>query len=547
MEDLILKRISGLITHHSGIYIRDQDYRLLSEKVWQRAKILGLTSLNDYHDYLLKELEKTIAASKDGGQGAEPGGNRSEWQELYSILTINESYFFRDSNQFKLLTDRLLPDLISRNQAQAESSTALATKPRLRIWSAGCSTGEELYSIAIALTELGFDWDRWDAQLVGTDISMAAIESARRGIYSNWSFRQIPPAIQQKYFDSHHQLYKICDSIQRRVVFRCGNLLNDRVPNPASGLCDLDLIFCRNVFIYLDSHAIGQIIQKFHSALVPQGYLLTGHTELYSQDISQFQTLSFPESVVYKKPLWSEKTTSLGRVEPAQQLSPQQLSPQRLTAQRLEPKRRATATRGNTVHHHGQRLRSHVPHSKPATPNPDSDRNPGLQQALQAAEALLHQRAYASAIQQAQSIYTAHPHCDAARKIAAQAYANSGLYDQAKQLCNQVLSRHPLSVDMHYLLAQIAEDQNDLETTKDHLRKIIYLDASYVKAYLDLASIYELEKQPDKTQKMHSHALSLLGKLPPDAVLDATSTTTIAEWKDYLEKKILARDKSSLG
>ncbi|MGB6014663.1 MAG: tetratricopeptide repeat protein, partial [Nodosilinea sp.] len=289
----------------------------------------------------------------------------------------------------------------------------------------------------------------------------------------------------------------------------------------------------------------------------PKGYLLTGHTELYSQYISHFQTLSFPESVVYKKPLWSAKTASTWERQ-----SIQPLTDQRLPRARLGPKHRATTARATTARattargstargstargstaQHGKRLPSQTARPKSTAPAPNLDPPPGLDQALQSAEGLLQQRAYASAIQQAQDLYTTHPHCDAARKIAAQAYANSGLYDQAKQLCDQVLSRHPLSVDMYYLLAQIAEDQNDLEASKDHLRKIIYLDASYVKAYLDLASIYEREKQPDKTRKMRSYALTLLGKLPPDALLDATSATTIAEWKDYLEKKDLAQNR----
>jgi chemotaxis protein methyltransferase CheR len=492
MEDLILKRIGSLITQHSGICIREQDYRLLSDKLWRRTQALGLASLAHYHDYLVREL-----APYSGGTPSQ-----GEWQSLYSILTVNESYFFRDSNQFRLLSDRLLPDIIQRNRLAAE---ATGTKPRLRLWSAGCSTGEELYSLAIALTELGFAWDQWDTLLVGTDLSPQAIDSARKGIYGNWSFRQIVPTLKHKYFHPHHQLYKISDSIRQRVVFHCGNLLSDDAPGPGS-LSDLDLILCRNVFIYLDSQAIGQIIQRFHRALGSQGYLLTGHTELYSQDTSQFQTLSFPESVVYRKPL----------------------------AEVLAPVRGSIASASTSAP-------IHPPQPRPSRTVPSAaDRGvaQALAKALQDAESLLQQKAYASAIQRATALYAAYPHCDAARKIAAQAYANSGFYTQATQLCHQVIDRQPLSVDMYYLLAQIAEDQNDLETSKEYLRKIIYLDANHVRAYLDLASIYEREKQPEKTQKMHNQALALLADLPPDAVLDSSTTTTVAEWQAYLAKKV---------
>ncbi|MBE9156118.1 tetratricopeptide repeat protein [Nodosilinea sp. LEGE 06152] len=507
MDDLILKRISGLISQHSGIHIRDQDYSSLAEKVWRRANSLHLTSLADYHTYLLNELENGKGSLVGSTVGAV---STSEWQELYSILTINESYFFRDSNQFRLLTERILPDIISRKQAAAGPGA----KPSLRIWSAGCSTGEELYSIAIALDELNFPWDHWDTLLIGTDISKAAVDGACLGLYGNWSFRQMPANLQQKYFHSHRQIHQICDRLRQRVTFQCGNLLSDPCPHPASSLCNIDLIFCRNVFIYLDSQAIGQIIQKFHRALVLQGYLFTGHTELYSQDTSRFKTLSFSESIVYQK-------------QPESRLAPPQ-PVQAATIPALEPQRAIAALKAKSLAQTTPRPEAGVTHQTQVD----------LEKALRQAETLLEQEAYTSAICRAEAIFKAHPRCDAARKIAARAYANTGRHEQAKHLCLQVIRRHPLSVEMHYLLAQIAEDQNDLDGAKVHLRKIIYLDASFVKAYLDLASIYEREKQPDKTQKMRSHALMLLAKLPPEARLDHYSDTTVAQWQHHLTSKI---------
>lgn len=504
MNDPVLRGIGNLVSHHSGIFIRDQDYGAFAEKVGLRVKALGLASLVDYHNCLCKELATGTDALVSGTHHLGQLSPRSEWQELYSILTINESYFFRDSNQLKLLAEQLLPDIISRKLAIAKTPGSATPKPRLRIWSAGCSTGEELYSIAIALDQLKFPWDQWDAQLIGTDISKTAVASARRGLYGSWSFRQVPGQIQRTYFEPHHQLYKICDRLQRQVVFHWGNLLNDPCPNPAIGLDSIDLIICRNVFIYLDSQAIGQIIQKFHGALGPQGYLLTGHAELYGQDTRQFQTLSFPASIVY------QKTSGQGS-----QLSPPKLAPT-ISATPFKPPARPMAAR----------------------PAAFLASNQALDEALQEAETLLRQEAYAKAIQRVEPLLRTHPDCDAAHKITARAQANMGRYDQAKQLCHRLLSRDPLSIDMVYLLAQIAEDQNDLEAAKEHLRKVIYLDSHFVKAYLDLGSIYEREKQTQKAQKMRRQALSLLAKLPPESVLDDHSHTTIAQWQEHLEKKL---------
>ncbi len=536
MDDaLTLRQISHLIATHSGIQVRDQDYKTLSEKLWRRTKALGLSSLQAYHQRLLQELG-TASPSTLTGQG---DGSSSEWQELYAILTINESYFFRDKNQYRLLQDKLLPEIIQRKRLEAE---AQATQPRLRIWSAGCSTGEELYSIAIVLDELALPWHQWDVTLIGTDISKTALDNARKGLYGNWSFRQVPVNIQKNYFHPHHQLFKISDSLRQRVIFQYGNLLQDPFPNQASRLYEIDLILCRNVFIYLDERAISQIIHKFHQALVPNGYLMTGHTELYAQDTTQFYLINFPESIVYQKQVYPPSATILPRPS---SLPPSSSLPSVSSVRsRVSSVPRVPRSRGRSA--------PTAPAAKSASKLPPRPWNPispdlhqGLNQspdstletALKEAEALLKQEAYASAVERAEKIFRAYPHCEGAYRIAAHAYANMGSYEQAKQLCQQALQRQPLNVEIYYLLAQIAEDQNELETTKDYLRKIIYLDHSFVKAYLDLAIIYERERQPEKTQKMRSHALELLTKLPPDMVLDTHSGTTAGQWRAHLQKQ----------
>ena len=506
MDDLILKRISDLIAAHSGLCIRPQDFQLLSDKVWLRAKALGLTTLADYHDYL-KALDPNSCALDSFRARPNLPQPRSEWQELYSILTVNESYFFRDSNQLGLLSDRLLPEIMQRKQAAA----AVGAKPSLRIWSAGCSTGEELYSIAIALDQLNFPWHQWDAQLIGTDISSAAVHSARQGVYSSWSFRQTPTALRQMYFQANRQAYKICDRLQQHVVFQVGNLLQDPCPSLGPGQGGLDLILCRNVFIYLDHQAIGQIVQKFHGALSPQGYLLTGHTELYGQNTSSFQVISFPETVVYQKPPQAALPLAAATITAAQRQSLASPKPSRLA-----PK---------------------------ATPPSLDD---SLTAALEEATAFLQRNDYTSAIRAAKQLYLAHPHCTAARQIAARAYANTGCYSQAKQLCQRVIQDHPLSLDMQYLLAQIAEDENDLETAKEHLRKIIYLDPDFVKAHIDLASIYDRARQPEKAKTTREYALTLLAKLPPNNVLDDHSEATVAQWQAHLKQQVAGGDRQSL-
>jgi chemotaxis protein methyltransferase CheR len=529
MEELILKRISGLIKAHSGIHVREQDYQALSDKVWKRARHLGMNSLAGYYNFLLKELESGIGTTAQANSDLKSLTQPSEWQELYAILTINESYFFRDKNQFKLLAEKLLPEIISKKQAKLNPdklhySEADHPKPSLRIWSAGCSTGEELYSVAILLEEMHFPWQQWDTLLIGTDLSKPALATAQKGIYGGWSFRQVPDEIQQKYFCLYNNLFKIKDSIRHRVRFAYGNLLKDPFPNLQGDLHGMDLILCRNVFIYLDGSAISQIIDKFQATMAVHGVLLTGHTELYGQDVSQFQVLSFPESVVYK-----QRPKSL---QPLLEVPPKPIQPHRYQSKRLLV---GAAKRQVSRPQRSSRLIQMPFIEKPSF---QTNLQNNWQSDLEKTERLLRQEAYVSAIASAEKIFAADPQCDAAVKIAAHAYANIGSYDQAKSLCQRVLKSQPLNVDMYYLLAQIAEEQNELDITKEYLQKIIYLDSSFVKAYLDLASIYEREKQIEKTKTMRTSALSLLNKLPADTILDTHTGITVGELKQYLEAKI---------
>lgn len=525
MDELILKRIAGLITANSGIRIRDQDHSSFAAKLWKRAKLRGITSLQDYHTLLVNELASrpSLEQSQVGLVGAATRRQSSEleWQALFTELTVNESYFFRDQNQFRLLANNILPDLIRRKQHQWEQRGGQgSSKPRLRIWSAGCSTGEELYSIAIVLNELNFPWTQWDTLLIGTDISLAALTTAQQGIYGGWSFRQIEAQIQQKYFHLHHQSLKIRADIRQRVTFQYSNLFTEIFPAPSHLLQEMDLILCRNVFIYFDQAAIAHILHKFHHTLTHQGCLMTGHTELYGQDIHPFQIKNYPESLVYqRRDLAADGTkVTLPSLTGAGSISS---SSGQSTTAALIPHRPVAPV-----------LVAPITADRPGSP---AD-HPTV---LATARDCLDQQNYPEAIRLVNQIATNHPHSFEAWTIAAQAYANIGNYDRAREFCTLALSRQPLSVDLHYLLAQIAEEENQMEQAKDYLRRVIYLEPSAVRAYLDLASIYRCENRPDQVEKMQRLALKTLQILPPNQILDKQTGITVFDLRQHLEKQLM--------
>ncbi len=264
-----------LIAKHTGLEIRERDQIDLCEKIFCRMKALKISFSRAYYQLLDSQTLNSYL----------------EWQKLILLLTNLESYFFRDKEQFNLLRNYILPEIIQRKQ----------NNRTIRICSAGCSSGEEPYSIAILLKELIPYPEQWNLMILGIDINQEALIKAKQGIYTPWSMRSIEPKIIQRYFrviDNHYCLDK---QIKQMVKFQYINLVKDSFIHKSPDMRNLDLILCRNVFIYFEPSAIAKVLDKFYHILQPLGYLITGHTELCGQNLSRFQAKVFPESLVYIK------------------------------------------------------------------------------------------------------------------------------------------------------------------------------------------------------------------------------------------------------
>lgn len=200
-----------------------------------------------------------------------------------------ETYFFRDLGQFDLLRLRLLPELIERCGA----------RKRLRLLSAGCASGEEAYSLAMVLDMLLPNQGGWDITILGVDLDRASLEKARRGIYGHWSFRVLPPTLLQRYFRREGTEWVLDEGIRRKVSFRTLDLIAD--PLGELDLQSMDLILCRNVFIYFDAATVESVADKLAACLNEGGFLMAGHTELIGHRLGQMQSRLFPEGVVYQR------------------------------------------------------------------------------------------------------------------------------------------------------------------------------------------------------------------------------------------------------
>jgi chemotaxis protein methyltransferase CheR len=214
-------------------------------------------------------------------------------RKIIDAISTNETYFFRDKAPFDLLQFKLFPDLIDRR-------TEGGRKPRqinLRIWSAASSTGQEIYSIAMIIKELGLDPKNFNITLIATDISDAAIAQASYGKYNKFeATRGLSPAFLGRYFNQDGDFWRIRDEIRAMVQFRKINLMES-----FASVGKFDIIFCRNVAIYFTPETRKNLYSKLHGALENDGYLIIGSTESLSNDTNLFKPQKYLNSIFYQK------------------------------------------------------------------------------------------------------------------------------------------------------------------------------------------------------------------------------------------------------
>ena len=213
-----------------------------------------------------------------------------ELQVLTNLMTVNETYFFREEYQFKCLVNSILPQLVARKRDQSA----------LRIWVLPSSSGEEPYSIAIYLLERWADIHHFDVEIIASDIDTTILAQAKRGLYSDRSVGQLPLPYLRKYFRKTHNGHQICDDLRDSVEFTRVNLSEPADTRPYR---NFDVVFCRNLLIYFDDLSRKTAAEIFYDALKPGGFICLGHSESMSRISSLYKVVKFPEAIVYQKPM----------------------------------------------------------------------------------------------------------------------------------------------------------------------------------------------------------------------------------------------------
>ncbi|WP_207461623.1 CheR family methyltransferase [Azospirillum sp. SYSU D00513] len=272
--------------------VTDDEFRKFCDFIYRRTGM----SFGDSKRYFIEPrlLERVAETESSGVQSylslLRFDATGRELEVIVNALTVNETYFYREEHQFACLTRSILPDLVKRKRPGEP----------VRIWSLPCSTGEEPYSLAIWLLEHWSEVDRWDIQILASDIDTRVLERAREGIFDARSVNRLPKAVLGRYFQPMlDDRWRILDTLRGSIDFSRVNV-SDR--GQMAAFRDIDVIFCRNMLIYFDDVSRREAAESMFHCLRPGGFICLGHSESMSRFSSLFDVRRFEDAIVYQRP-----------------------------------------------------------------------------------------------------------------------------------------------------------------------------------------------------------------------------------------------------
>jgi chemotaxis protein methyltransferase CheR len=421
----------------------------------------------------LVDLERGLSAAAKEMGWADVGGfayhllNAPMSQEVEDLLaahlTIGETYFYRDPRAFEVLEKEVLPEM--RHRAGKEK--------KLRIWSAACCTGEEPYSIAMAVRTVLGEGSGWKVSIRATDLNPRFLRKAAAGLYGPWSFRTLPEKMRTQFFHKRsNDRWQIDDRIKRDVTFTGLNFMEDSFPSVASGIHAMDVIFCRNVLMYFSRETAAKVIAKLRQCLVPGGWLFTSPADAPRDLFAGFAPHDAEGTVIYRR---SEET------EPARKPVP------------------VASHRPSIVAMHGNKgtkvTKPRVVRSATHTPPPASDTDAG-----------------------------ATPACVQRRQ--ARTLADQGQLDEALVAVDLAIKSDKLDPVAHYLRGVILHEKKLENEAIASLQRALYLDPGFVLAHVTLGNLMRRTGKSEAARRCLENARDILSRHDRDAVLPESGGIT---------------------
>ena len=466
----LLSGVSGFVASGLGLHFPEERWADLERGVAAAARDLGHPDAESCARWLL-------SASL----------TRNHVEVLAGHLTVGETYFFREKESLDVLEQQIVPELL-RSRADGER--------RLRIWSAGCCTGEEPYSIAMILDGLIADAKAWNVTILATDINPQFLRKAAEGVYGEWSFRGTPARIRERYFKQRKDgCFELHSQIRSRVTFSYLNLADDVYPSLLNNTNAMDVIFCRNVLMYFTAERAKEVSRNLYRSLVDGGWLAVSATETSNALFSSFSTVQFPGVVLYRR---TAGTGPLRVVDSAPAYTEADSPPAQAALR--EPAIAMPFA-----------LQSGVPQSCVA---PTIDEEPATQE-------------------------DRHEPSARARRC-----ANEGKLAEAIEWCERAIAGDKMNPTHHYLLATVRQEQGQSEAAAQSLMRALYLDPAFTLAHFGLGNMELSLGRHRKAERHFANALATLRAHAHDEILPESEGLTAGRLSEIITSVLASLPRS---
>jgi chemotaxis protein methyltransferase CheR len=511
-----------LLVEASGLFFEESRNQSLHQALWQRLQHRGHDSYREYYNLLKFHPE-----------------GRLEIRELLDLITIGETYFFRNKAQFDVLMKFVLPEILQRKTDSGEKW--------LRVWSAGCSGGDETYSIAMAMTEVIPSYQNWHISILGTDINRNVLARAKEAIYSEKHIGHLPKEYLAKYFKARGTTYILNTDVKELASFEYHNLAKD--PFIHERMQDIDIIFCRNVMIYFDSQTSQRVIENFYNCLARDGYLFLGHAETLWQITNKFERVEFPQTFIYKKSSSPPREDVLRPFIAVPEISAEDLALSATLSPALYQDGPGSIFEAEAKNRQPDSILSRLRtpewgfEKETFTQETDLQRNPSHQQLRLGRQgdpaprngferSSPAQEEVSSTLKDAvprledmnnQTTLSSRDHKIEQPKNHLNTYltmatllANEAKYKEATDILGKIIEADNLSVEAYYLLGVLSYKNSNLNEAETQFRKVIYVDPDSIIAYFNLGNMYLYQRKYREAAREFRNAIRLLEKKPRD-------------------------------
>jgi chemotaxis protein methyltransferase CheR len=490
IQDAELSRLNELVARHTGLHFPQERWADLERGLCGAAEECGFNL--DVEGYLQKLLSSEWT--------------QEEMEILAAHLTIGETYFFREKRSLEILKERIVPELIRAHASRGRP---------IRIWSAGCATGEEPYSIAIMLSKLMAGLKPENLEILATDINTKSLHKASGGIYGSWSFRGTPPWVRRTCFEiASNDRAAINSDLKRMVRFAPLNLTDDHYAPLANCTGGIDVIFCRNVLMYFTPIALRKVIQQLHRYLATDGWLIVSATETSHELFSEFATVNLGNVTLYRK---SAAPSPAAFAFPVDGLVSSSTSFPEWSSQAVLPFR--TSQDQKIIQHSAEKEAD-----SPSAQLPAASYGEVL--------SLYEQGCYEAAAQMAAGLLSRDGRDAKAMFLLARICANQGKLAEALAWCDKAIAVDKLAARIHYLRATILQEQRSIPEALLALRHAVYAEPQFVLGHFALGNLTLKHGKPEESQKHFENVLLLLARCEPEDILPESDGLSAGRLKE---------------